>query len=198
MHKTLVFLKGFADGKDFDMLQLAITKASLLHKGQKRKLGEDYIEHPMRVANKLKMLKLQDENLLAAALLHDVLEDCEVTESELRECFNEEIVKIVKLLSKDKVIPTELYYTYILSNPFATLIKIADRCHNVSTMVEAFTKTKIKEYIEETNNYVIPLCREAVNLYPQYNDEIYLMKDHIESVCYALTVCIDALESKEV
>ena len=208
MHRELVYLKGLAKGAGFMQTLKAINVASQLHQGQKRKLGEDYIEHPMRVAKELISLKLYDDKLLAAALLHDVLEDCNLSEFDLNEKYgiDKDIVEIVKILTKNScqapkdsaVDTTGVYYSKILNNHYATLVKISDRCHNVSTMVEAFTKNKIKSYIKETEDYVIPLCKLAVVKYPEYSDEIFAMRYHIESVCYALTVCIDALESKEV
>lgn len=190
MHKTLLHLKSFAEGKDFFKTIKAVHEAIQLHEGQTRRTGEPYIEHPMKVANKLKTLRLNYDNLYASALLHDVLEDCQISEAELKETFGEDICNIVKLLTKDSSIPTGLYYKGILSNPFATLVKIADRCHNVSTMADAFSREKIESYIKETNDYVIPLCRQAVIKYPEYSNEIYNMKDTIESVCEALSISL--------
>lgn len=199
MHKELVYLKGLAKGSGFTQTLKAINIASQLHDGQKRKSGEDYIEHPMRVCKELVSLKLYNDDLLAAALLHDVIEDCNVSGSDLRlqYGFSEVVVKTVETLSKNGG-STELYYNFISANPLAALVKISDRCHNVSTMADAFTREKIKSYIKETEDYVIPLCRQAVIYYPEYSDEIFAMKYHIESVCYALTVAIKALEAKEV
>ena len=77
------------------------------------------------------------------------------------------------------------------------MIKIADRCHNVSTMVEAFSKDKIKSYIKETYDFVIPLCKSGVINFPYYSDVIYAMRYHIESVCHALEICIKALDKQE-
>lgn len=190
MHKTLLHLKSFAEGKDFFKTMKAVHVAMQLHQGQTRKTGEPYIEHPMKVANKLKTLRLNYDDLYASALLHDVREDCKVNDAYIRTEFNDNIANIVSLLTKDSSIPTDIYYENILHDPFATLVKIADRCHNVSTMAEAFSKEKIESYIKETNDYVIPLCRKAVIKYPEYSNEIYNMKDHIESVCYALSISL--------
>jgi (p)ppGpp synthase/HD superfamily hydrolase len=69
MHRELVYLKGLAKGSGFMQTLKAINVASQLHDGQKRKLGEDYIEHPMRVAKELVSLKLYDDKLLAYKII---------------------------------------------------------------------------------------------------------------------------------
>jgi (p)ppGpp synthase/HD superfamily hydrolase len=184
IHKELVYLKGFAKkGQYWEMLK-AIQVAIELHEGQQRKAGGDYVEHPMSVTSELVALKLHNETLLSAALLHDVIEDCNTTRSELimEYGFSTEVAAIVSLLSKTRELPTQEYYNRISKNPFATLIKVSDRCHNISTMIDAFSLDKMKEYVKETDEYVLPLCKYSINHYPLYSDELVVMRNHIESV----------------
>ena len=65
MHKELVYIKGFAKGKEMNNTVKAVALADRCHKGQKRKTGEDYVEHPMRVNKQLISLKLYDDELIA-------------------------------------------------------------------------------------------------------------------------------------
>jgi (p)ppGpp synthase/HD superfamily hydrolase len=195
MHKELVYLKGFAKGKQYWQMLRAIQVAVELHEGQMRKAGGEYIEHPMSVTSELVALKLHDETLLASAILHDVIEDCNTSKSDLILAygFNQDVGDTVSLLSKTKETVTSQYYAEISKNARAILIKVADRCHNISTMIGAFTVEKMKEYVEETEKYVIPLIKYGVNHYPEYSDELFVMRNHIESV----TKCIKAfIESK--
>jgi GTP pyrophosphokinase len=195
MHKELVYLKGFAKGKQYWQMLKAIQVAIELHDGQMRKAGGEYIEHPMSVTSELVALKLHDEVLLASAILHDVIEDCNTSKSDLilAHGFNQEIANIVSLLSKTKDMTTFAYYTEISKDARAILIKVADRCHNISTMIGAFTIEKMKEYVAETEQHVIPLIKYGVNHHPEYSDELFVMRNHIESV----TKCIKAfIESK--
>ena len=65
-----------------------------MHQNQKRKSGEDYITHPIEVAKILAELNF-DENVIAAALLHDVIEDCACTYEDLKEKFNLKVANLV-------------------------------------------------------------------------------------------------------
>lgn len=184
MSKELIYLKGMANGLGNEQTLLAINAAGILHKDQKRKGGGPYVEHPLRVATELSALGIKDDEILATALLHDVIEDCMIDSQTLEKDYHisPTVIKNVKALTKTKNLSTEDYYNGIKKNPAAILVKISDRCHNVSTMGNAFSKEKIEEYIKETNDYVIPLCKYGRNYYPAYSDQIFVMKYHIQSI----------------
>lgn len=78
----------------------AITLAIHLHKGQKRKSGEDYVTHPLRVMEILKTHNLPEE-VLVAAVLHDVCEDTEISNHEIVERFSPRVGFILYALSKN-------------------------------------------------------------------------------------------------
>lgn len=87
-------------GKKLTTLEFARRFAEQSHAGQVRKYtGEAYITHPIRVAE-LVNEHVQDDNVLCAALLHDVVEDCEVTIEEIEQLFGEEIAEYVWYLTK--------------------------------------------------------------------------------------------------
>lgn len=206
MHKELVYIKGFAKGRNLDRTVKAIAYASQLHEGQKRKSGEDYIEHPMRVCKQLISLGVNDDCILASALLHDVIEDCGVSELELKEKFSVNVGNCVSILSKQirpkgvtKEEHNSRYYAKIVEsgNIKAMLVKISDRCHNLSTMAGPFSKEKIMEYIKETETYIYPLCRYVIDNYPEYSDIVYSMRYHMDSIIYALNVCIERINTLE-
>ena len=73
--KSYMFIKGFAVGKDLKKTQTALALAKQLHAGQYRKDGTPYISHPLKVCSTLISYGIDDDTTLAAALLHDVLED---------------------------------------------------------------------------------------------------------------------------
>lgn len=83
---------------DLDMINKAFQKAKQLHQGQKRKDGAPYISHPVEVALILAKLNF-DENVVAAALLHDTIEDCSYTPEQMKNEFNETIFNLVDCVS---------------------------------------------------------------------------------------------------
>lgn len=203
MNKELVYIKGFAKGRNLHKTVKAISYATKLHEGQKRKSGEDYIDHPMRVCKQLISLGIYDDHILASSLLHDVIEDCGVSSADLKEKFSVNVGNTVSLLSKPKFVPKGMdkatvlsrYYDAIMNsdNIGAMLIKISDRCHNLSTMTGPFTQDKIREYIHETKTYIYPLCRYVIDNYPKYSDIVYSMKYHMDSIIYAVTICLQEI-----
>jgi (p)ppGpp synthase/HD superfamily hydrolase len=138
----------------------ALEFAEKAHSGQTRMYsGEPYILHPAQVANLVRQYTSNDE-VIAAAYLHDVLEDCGVTEEEIRIRFGDNITKICLELvnrsvspeykslrrSERKAIDREKIATI---SPDAQLIKTCDRLDNVLDLFDAPDKYQ-KLYAEET------------------------------------------------
>ncbi len=197
--KETIFLKGYAEGKNFTELQKAISYAELKHEGQMRRdKHTPYIQHPIRVTSLLRAAGINDDKLLAAAVLHDVMEDCKVTAGMLKDAgFTEETIDIVYLVSKRKAQNIEDYYELIKDNEKAILLKLADRCHNLSTMAGIFTVAGMEKYVEETEKYILPLGKYARKCYPQYSNVISTLKYQIENLCHMAKVLIDTTKKWE-
>ena len=84
---------------DRDLLERAFEFASARHEGQQRRSGEDFILHPLGVARILAELG-RDDTTLAAALVHDVVEDTQATVEEVRAEFGEEVANLVEGVTK--------------------------------------------------------------------------------------------------
>ena len=95
------------------------------HHGQLDKSGAPYIFHPIHLAE-----QMEDEFSCCAALLHDVVEDTDVTLDDLRKDFPEEVVEAVRLLTHEDGVPDAEYLTAIKANPIALKVKLADNAHN--------------------------------------------------------------------
>ncbi|MFH2057652.1 MAG: GTP pyrophosphokinase [Pseudomonadota bacterium] len=121
------------------LLERAIEIAVKVHNGQIDKAGCEYILHPLRLMLKM---KTQDEKILA--VLHDAIEDTDLTIQNLKnEGFGERILNVLELLTRDKGKTTyEDYIKIIKTNPVATKIKIADLEDNMDL-------TRIKTIKEE-------------------------------------------------
>ena len=85
--------------KDMTLLKKAYVFAAQAHKGQVRRSGEPYLSHPLEVTNMLADMKL-DKTTLAAGLLHDVLEDTDITALGLQKIFGKEIAHLVEGVTK--------------------------------------------------------------------------------------------------
>lgn len=107
----------------------ALKLALDAHEGQVDKAGIDYAEHIVMVGKFTKLVTVKDE-ILAVAYLHDVLEDTQVTEENLKEIFSDEIVKAVKALTKEKYEPYQFYLERVKANKWARMVKLADLKHN--------------------------------------------------------------------
>lgn len=106
--------------------ELAYNIASKAHKGQKDKGGEDYFKHPLTVSN-----KLSGEKDKIVALLHDVIEDTDVTVNDLKEAgFSDEVVLAVSAITKKAGEDYEEYLNRVKQNPVALRVKIEDMEHN--------------------------------------------------------------------
>lgn len=185
-NRMYTYVKTYASMKNLYQTSKVLPYARELHKGQVRK-GKDnvpYIYHPLLIACHALALGLDDDNIVSAALLHDVCEDCGVKVDELP--VNDLTKEAVALLTKSDDKDEEQYYQQISQNSIATMVKLLDRCNNVSGMVAGFSKKKLVEYIRETENLIYPLLQKAKSEYPMYSNQIFLIKYHTTSVIEAI------------
>ena len=111
-----------------DLLDKAIQIAAQAHAGQTRKNGSPYVLHPIRV-----MLRQQDPEAMIAGVLHDVVEDTDVTLEDLqREGFSEDVLATIRLLTHEDGVPYADYVDAIADNPIARAVKLADLEDNMN------------------------------------------------------------------
>ncbi|MEJ5312169.1 MAG: bifunctional (p)ppGpp synthetase/guanosine-3',5'-bis(diphosphate) 3'-pyrophosphohydrolase [Anaerolineae bacterium] len=143
---------GEGDSTTRDLIRRAYDFAAAAHDGQKRKSGEPYIVHPLSVAQLLAEMHF-DPAVIAAGLLHDVLEDCDVPRPELEAQFGQEVLTLVEGVTKlDKVEERvkedsqrsrdlqeleslrKLLLAMVQDDVRVIFIKLADRLHNMRTL----------------------------------------------------------------
>ena len=113
------------------MIYTELTKKAMkisfeAHKNQVDKNGMPYIYHPVHLAE-----QMTDENTICVALLHDVVEDTDITFEDLsKEGFPDEIIAALKLMTHEKSVPYMDYVKQIATNPIASAVKLADLRHN--------------------------------------------------------------------
>jgi GTP diphosphokinase / guanosine-3',5'-bis(diphosphate) 3'-diphosphatase len=158
---------------DFDQVRLAYRFADEAHLGQLRNSGEPYITHPIAVAAQCAEWKL-DAQALMAALLHDAIEDCGVTKSELVERFGSPVAELVDGLTKlDKLHfntreenQAESFRKMLLAmarDVRVILIKLADRSHNMRTLSDVPKEKGIRVSSETLEIYAPIAHRLGLN-----------------------------------
>lgn len=160
--------------EDKVMIRRAFETALEAHKEQRRKSGEAYIFHPISVAQIVASEIGLDATSIAAALLHDVVEDTEYTLADLEQMFGETVAKIVDGLTKisnlkkdaDISFQAENFRKMLLTlndDIRVIIIKIADRLHNMQTM-DAMRDDKQVKIASETLYIYAPLAHR-IGLY---------------------------------
>ncbi len=150
-----------------DLLKHAYVVARDAHEGQMRSSGEPYITHPVAVALNLANMRLDGETLMAA-LLHDVIEDTDVSKDDLAELFGHTIAELVEGVSKlDKLkfdnkeeMQAENFRKMVLAmvqDIRVILIKLADRTHNMRTL-GSLRPDKRRRIARETLDIYAPIA----------------------------------------
>lgn len=190
--RMYTYIKSYATARGMTDTLKALPFAREKHIGQLRRGKEQipYIYHPLLVSCHALALGLDEDALVAAALLHDVCEDCGVLPEELP--VSEETRETVRLLTKDDspagktTEGKEKYFEGIAGNRLAIMIKLLDRCQNVSGMALSFTPKRMARYIRETEEWIYPLFEKAKKSWPEYASQVFLLKYQIVSIVQSL------------
>ena len=161
-------LNSYLSHKEVELVKLAYRTANKAHSGQFRKSGEPYIHHPLSVALILADLKL-DYYCIAAAVLHDCIEDTLVTKEDVQLQFGEQVAHIVEGVSKLTSLEftsssqkqAENFQKLILAmskDMRVMIIKLADRLHNMRTLDSMSDEKKIQK-AKETFELHAPIAR---------------------------------------
>jgi guanosine-3',5'-bis(diphosphate) 3'-pyrophosphohydrolase len=170
---------------DEELIAQAYGTAHAAHRGQVRKSGEPFVYHPLATADILADLRL-DSTTIAAALLHDVLEDTDLSKEELETRFGEEVADIVDGVTKLKRLPSgnfEVARAESLRKMIVAMsrdvrviiIKLADRLHNMRTLAYLKRENQLKKATETLEIYA-PLAHRL---------GIYSLKWELEDLAFA-------------
>ena len=145
--------------KDLALVLQAANFAAEAHREQRRKgaRGRPYVNHPIEVAALLSEHGVDDPVTLAAALLHDTVEDTDATPQDLRDLFGEAVASVVAEVTDDKSLPKErrkelqVEHAPHLSAP-AKLVKLCDKISNVSEVLsdppEGWPQARKEHYVQ--------------------------------------------------
>lgn len=160
-------LEKYIEEEDLQIIEQVYEFANSKHMGQKRLTGEDYIVHPLQVAAILGEIHA-DSSTICAALLHDTIEDCNVTKEEISSLFGEEIAKLVESLTKINKLNFSGDTEALIANQRKILVgmtedvrviilKLADRLQNMRTLWALPEKSQ-RENAKETLDIYTPIA----------------------------------------
>jgi len=183
--KLLRSIKTDMDKTDRKNIRMAYEIAVVAHSKQRRKSGEPYILHPIEVARICAEEIGLGPTAIVAALLHDTVEDTDVTLAEIRERFGPKISTIVDGLTKLKEIePTiaqaenfKKVLSTLIEDVRVVLIKMADRVHNLRTIGSMPPQTQLK-IAAETSYIYAPLAHRL---------GLYNLKTEFQDLCLKIT-----------
>lgn len=155
------------DEKNLNMIRSAYQVAAEKHEGQFRKSGEPYVQHPLEVAYILAGLHTSPSTI-AAGLMHDVLEDTDMTKDEMSAQFNQDVANIVdgvtkisklKYMTKEKALAHnhEKLLLAMAKDIRVIVVKLVDRLHNMRT-IQFHDVPKQKRIAQETLDLYAPLA----------------------------------------
>jgi GTP pyrophosphokinase len=171
--------------EDFDQkrIKLAYDYAANAHEGQKRYSGEPYITHPLQVAYRLLDFS-PDEDMIVAALLHDVSEDTEKTLDDIEDAFGPSVRNLVRGLEKLSKVRSRIdepaienlrkMFVSMAADIRVILIKLCDRWHNMETLGHVRPE-KQKRIAKETLDIYVPIASRL---------GIYRIKSELEDLCF--------------
>lgn len=176
----------------------ALAYMEKAHAGQLRRTGNPqqpvvpYAIHPLSLAVHALALGITDDDLLSAALLHDVCEDCDIACADLP--FSRNVQEIVSRLTKDagcaersgKEAALAEYFENLQESPEAMLIKLLDRVNNLASMSGCFSKAKMREYIEESERRILPMAEPIRAARLEWDAPVFLLEYQMVSLITAL------------
>lgn len=202
MHMTMTDLQNkieeikslYPQKRDKSLIQQAYDVAQSAHAKQKRESGEPYITHPLEVANILAKINM-DTTTIAAALLHDVVDDTPITIEKIKKDFGEEIAFLVEGVSKLGKLKYRGLQRHaenlrkmliaMAQDVRVILIKFADRIHNMKTL-DALPKQKKHRIALETLEIYAPIAsRLGVNEFGKQLEDLafpYIYPEQYEYV----------------
>jgi GTP pyrophosphokinase len=214
-NKPFLFIKGYATALHLNQTLRALPLARRFHNGQYRKGtvtidGKEYripyVLHVLKVCSTLISLDLPFEkeeldDLLAAALLHDSLEDAvdyfpEGNELVTKYKFSPRVNLVVHLVSKRSGATEEeldAYFNDIKRDKLALLIKLADRSHNVEDLYNMKVE-KLHKYVKETRTWIYPLTTYGKANYNDLSGALTILKSKIVSLTEATETIINLYE----
>lgn len=173
--KHLAVMRGWLDGRQFYQASEALEWVRQVEQGLRKDGTTPKFDHQLSVARLVLTLAphlMHPEGTLTAAFLHDMVEDHGelAPQRELERRFGGQVADAVwKLSKKTRGLKkdADLYFEELAQCPIASVVKLADRAHNLQSMQGVFSQEKQRQYIEEVEQRFFPLVRQARRAWPR-------------------------------
>lgn len=192
--KQFIAMRYWLLGRNYYLALDALEYAAQLHTGKRKDGTTREYAHQLAIGRYVKSISTSleyPEETLTSVFLHDVCEDYGVSSEEIEARFGSEVSQAVWLMTKKfrgYRKPDAEYYGEIAENKIASVTKGADRIHNIQSMIGVFTYQKQKEYIQETEVFVIPTLKMARRRFPR-------QEPAYENIQHVLTSQIELLRA---
>lgn len=170
--KHRISLRYFLSGKGWHSSLKALNFAEQFHTGTRKDGKTPEFNHQVSIAQYVITLPelLFPEETITTVFLHDVPEDYDIGHDEIETKFGKQVSIATELVTKfhrgEKKHPNE-YFREIAKNPIASIVKGADRIHNLQSMVGTFSFEKQERYMEEVKTHFLPMLKTARRLFPE-------------------------------
>ncbi|MBR3256182.1 hypothetical protein IKG10_00730 [Candidatus Saccharibacteria bacterium] len=192
VEKKYTYLRGVCSDDKHPNLIVALGFAYERHRGQNRKSGEPYIDHPFTLACDAVGMGMNDDILLATLVLHDVLEDTPTIATDLP--VNDDVKRAVECMTvrrlpgESKYDTKNRYYSMLARNKYAVIGKGLDRRNNLGTMAGIMPKVSIVKNCYETWFILLPLLGDAKTKWPEYSNQLHTIRTDIAALTKTLVV----------
>jgi (p)ppGpp synthase/HD superfamily hydrolase len=188
--KSRIALRYWLLGQGWTMASEAMEYGERHHTGTRKDGATPEFDHQVEIANFVRTLHphlLLPEETIATVFMHDLREDYDISDIEIRIRYGKVVADAVAALTKTfrgvRRDPMEVAEA-TGENPIASIVKPADRIHNQHTCIGVFTPVKINEYVQETEQYILPMIREARMRFPSqepaYENLKFVLKSQVQ------------------
>lgn len=185
--KMYTYLRGYLTGAGMSESIKALQFARKQHSAQTRKDGTPYIVHPLSMACYAIALGLNEDDIVATILLHDILEDCNVKADYLP--VNDKIKDAVSHMTVmhmdtdiSKIETKCRYFNELLESKEALICKALDRYNNLSDMPFALSADAIGKNCAETEVLLLPILKKAKEEFPELSDPLFILRTNIRTL----------------
>lgn len=201
LERRLVTLYGI---KSKAIIALDLLREEMcIEKGFKRDNGTDYYTHCVDVANTLISFDIKDEDVICAALLHDIIEDVEgYRKITIEKMFNSNVARLVMLVTKEQGVDykqddnLKKYLSNIATDMNAAVIKTSDRMHNMLTLEDKTFEARYRKAVE-TETYYLPFFEQCRQMYPRYENLFYAARAETEPLIYHIKSFYKGIQERD-